>query len=269
MDTLEVMQKTGLNKALRDLQIIARARTGEPLARIAADYGISGEAVRRLLLRRGEGSIRTIRQENQVRSLVERERMSAQIEAWVKDHPGCTYEEVQDNFALAPEMAKDLSRAVQYLVLEGGRRHRRIAGVAPVQWHSADACAALATAAEFSSPITREKYDELRLLGLFQGPSGAWITTRFPSWRAACTEAGVECGEPRRAEYSKKWTRQDMVEWVARFIMETLNGTAEGYQTWARATEGAPSEPTVRNEFKSWLAVRTAALEHLRSTWAD
>ena len=268
MDSMEMLQKTGLNKALRDVQIIARARSGESLNKIAADYGITGEAVRRLLIRRGEGSVRTMRKENQARTLAQRDQLRELVEGWVKLHPGCSFEEIADEFREDVETVREAAHGVQYLVLKGGRRPNVAPSGTHAQWHHADACAAIATAAEVSSPLTREKYDELRLEGRFQGPSGAWITTRFPSWRDACEQAGVQCGEPRRAEYTKKWTNDDMLDWIGRYFMATLNGSASGYGEWASATHGAPSGSTVRNALGSWPKMREQALLRLRDTWS-
>ena len=267
MDSMEDLQKCGLDKALRDVQIIARARNGEALSKIAVDYGISGEAVRRLLVRRGEGSVRDMRKENQARTLAQLDQLRELVEGWVKLHPGCTFNEIAEEFREDKETVREVAHRVRYLVLKGGGHSNVAPSSTRVQWLHADACAAIATAARISSPLTREKYDELRLEGRFNGPSGAWITTRFPSWRDACEQAGVQCGEPRRGEYGRKWTAEDMLDWVGKYFLETLNGTADGYDTWAQDTEGAPSGSRVRIEFKSWLTVRDQALQRLRSTW--
>lgn len=267
MDTLELMQQKGLTKELRNLQIIARARAGESLRSIANDYGISGEAVRRILLRKGEGSVRDMRQENAVRTLAARQKLSEVVEGWVKLHPGCTYAEIADQFSVNEDLAKEAARTVQYLVVKGGRRQTPPTEGLHARWHLADACAALATAAEICSPLTREKYDELRLEGAFQGPSGAWITSQFPSWKDACHQAGVTCGEPRRGDYNRKWTAEDMLDWIGRYFLETLDGTSNGYDLWSRDIEGAPSWSRIRVEFKSWLPARNQALLRLRDNW--
>ena len=191
-----------------------------------------------------------MRKENQARTFAQRDQLRELVEVWVKLLPGCSFEEIADEFREDVGIVREAAHGVQYLVLKGGRRPNVAPSGTHAQWHHADACAAIATAAEVSSPLTREKYDELRLEGRFHGPSG------------------VQCGEPRRAEYTKKWTTYDMLDWIGRYFMATLNGSASGYGEWASATHGAPSGSTVRNALGSWPKMHEQALIRLRETWS-
>jgi hypothetical protein len=61
-----------------------------------------------------------------------------------------------------------------------------------------------------------------------------------------------------------KWTREDCVEWVAKYIGQLGKGersTAAGYTDWAATQELAPVMRTIRYHCGSWEAARREALK--------
>lgn len=108
-------------------------------------------------------------------------------------------------------------------------------------------------------PLTTAGYDSVR--AQFDGPSSARVIQRFTTWIRACDFAGAAHGQPRRAEYKRRWTDTEMLDWAsAYFATEDCRGTYKDFSVWAASTPGAPSAQTVRNKLGSWATVKSAAL---------
>lgn len=89
----------------------------------------------------------------------------------------------------------------------------------------------------------REKNDEVV-------PSAPLITLRG-SWREQCARAGVVPGvSPRGDSYERTWEREDVLQWVARFVDWSIENeqpaTHARYEAWQRGVDDAPSGARVR-----------------------
>jgi hypothetical protein len=105
------------------------------------------------------------------------------------------------------------------------------------------------------SPLSVSFYDRHRSeLAL----TSARIIQREGSWREACTAAGVEANKASRA-YGRTWSRDDLLDWVRRYLAEEEKPTYTRLSAWLRGQEGAPSANTIRNAFGGWSAVLEAA----------
>lgn len=108
-------------------------------------------------------------------------------------------------------------------------------------------------------PLTSAGYDSVRTR--FDGPSSARAIQRFKTWANACDFAGVAHGGPRRAEYKRRWTETEMLDWASMYLRsDGCRGTYKDFSDWAARTSGAPSAQTVRNTIGSWTTVKRAAL---------
>ncbi|MGA2455609.1 MAG: hypothetical protein ABSG93_19055 [Solirubrobacteraceae bacterium] len=80
------------------------------------------------------------------------------------------------------------------------------------------------------------------------------------------TDYSYDVGDTVRPEEQRrnKWTREDCVEWVAKYIGQLGTGersTAAGYTDWAATQELAPVMRTIRYHCGSWEAARREALK--------
>ena len=98
------------------------------------------------------------------------------------------------------------------------------------------------------------------------GPGPQTIAMRFGTWNQACKLAGVEYLDSVRSEYTSKWTQEQMLESIIRFLQEEKSsGSLVAYDLW-RKQNGAeihPSGAHLRNEFHGWNAARKQALDHM------
>nr|WP_246297560.1 hypothetical protein [Janibacter cremeus] len=106
------------------------------------------------------------------------------------------------------------------------------------------------------SPLSVAFYDRHRRADAL---TSARIIQRLGSWRGACAAAGVESNKPSRASYRHRWSEQDLLDWVRRYLVEAEKPSYADFSRWLRGQEDAPSANTVRNTFGGWSAVREAA----------
>lgn len=133
--------------------------------------------------------------------------------------------------------------------------------------------AALQAASLLAGPLSHQAYTTLVRQGRVKGPSVARIVQLFGSWTAACAEVGVASGEPLRKNYERRWTRDEILDHVERFLGDpTYRGASHQFDTWRAATNGdgsVPSLGTVRNLVGgTWNEIRTTALRRMRARWA-
>lgn len=91
-------------------------------------------------------------------------------------------------------------------------------------------------------------------------PTGVRILQRFRTWASACAQAGLPVSERTAPSGAPpRWTDQELVVWVARFLLEAPEGaTTDQYARWARRLEGAPGLQTIVNRLGGWNAAKTA-----------
>ena len=106
------------------------------------------------------------------------------------------------------------------------------------------------------SPLSGAFYDKHRGEGAL---TAARIIQRLGSWSAACAAAGVETNKASRTSYKHKWSEEDLIEWVRRYLTEAARPSYADFSRWLKDQSGAPSANTVRNSFGGWSAVLDAA----------
>lgn len=134
--------------------------------------------------------------------------------------------------------------------------------------------AALQAASLLAGPLSHQSYTTLVRQGRVKGPSVARIVQLFGSWTAACAEVGVASGEPLRKNYERRWTRDEILDHVERFLSDpTYRGASHQFDTWRAASNGdgsVPSLGTVRNLVGgTWNEIRTTALRRMRARWVS
>jgi hypothetical protein len=98
-------------------------------------------------------------------------------------------------------------------------------------------------------------------------PSVTVIVTRFGSWNAACTAAGLHI---HRAPFDRAAiTDEELVGYVAEYleaepVTPKDRGGIRGYTVWARINH-APGPGALRARFGSWSRVKNLAVEQIRA----
>jgi hypothetical protein len=264
--SMQAAQK-GAQNADRDERIKALALDGQTLSEIGRQVGISGERVRRILIEKWGLEIKDIR--NQSRAVYEASQAHFESESikWVREHPGCTLSEIGSALDVNEDYVRlSLPTEVRHLVFDL-IKSRKNAQEKLQHWSDEQVFAAIRVAANQSTPLSRAKYDELRISMNLNGPSGVRILQRFDSWTRACQLSGVVSGATPDIEYQRKWTPEELILWLGRFLLEAKSGSAELYDEWSRSTPGAPSGLTIRNTWGTWSECKNAALEDLRVNW--
>lgn len=106
------------------------------------------------------------------------------------------------------------------------------------------------------APLSVSFYDRHRSDGTL---TSARIIQREGSWSAACAVAGVESNKASRTSYRRKWSEEDLLDWVRRYLAEAEKPSYADFSRWLRDEVDAPSANTVRNTFGAWSAVLEAA----------
>lgn len=129
-------------------------------------------------------------------------------------------------------------------------------------WSNEDVFRAIRSAALYEFPLTIKTYAELLDVGQIQGPSVPRICQRFGTWTAACDAAGVVAHPARRANYQSRWTDEDLLSIVHRYLCDhSWSGTFANFDDWRKENvpEG-PSSSTLRSRFGTWTEIKRRAL---------
>lgn len=116
-----------------------------------------------------------------------------------------------------------------------------------------------AAAAEVGEPLAVGAYDAWRARTPgHEAGSSTLVIRRFGSWNAACAAAGVATNKTRST--SRRWSDDDVLAIVARFLEEDGSGSYAAYVGWARAQEPGtvPSGPTLRQR-GAWAELKAGA----------
>ena len=203
-----------------------------------------------------------------------RSEMTLQISRYLQDKPGVTLEEIAEALNAPLTDVTAAARPVDWLILgadEVVQPTVRIESDAIVASRDR-ARAALLAASLMAKPLSHQSYTALIREGRVKGPSVARIVQLFGSWTTACNEVGVTSGEPLRSNYERTWTKDDLLNYVERFLRDTtFRGASHQFDQW-RATvnhsEKVPSLGTVRNIVGgTWNDIRTQALRRMRAKW--
>lgn len=106
------------------------------------------------------------------------------------------------------------------------------------------------------SPLSVAFYDKHRSDDAL---TSARIIQRVDSWREACAAAAVESNKASRTSYRRKWSEEELLDWVRRYLAESDRTSYADFSQWLRDQADSPSANTVRNTFGSWSAVLEAA----------
>lgn len=236
-----------------------------PTASVATDeHGSRTSTPRRTRARRGPTKAEV------------RAELTARIAEHLRHRPGSTVGEIAVALGVSVEEAAVAARPVDWLILEDEELTE------PAVRTESDATAAtrerakaaLQAASLMTGALSHQSYTNLLREGRVKGPSVARIVQLFGSWTAACAEVGVSSGEPLRKNYERRWTTDDVLAHVERFLRESdYKGASHQYDTWRAAVNAdgsVPSLGTVRNLLGgTWRDIRTRALRAMRSAWAS
>lgn len=241
-----------LPRAVRDAQIVRLREEGLTLEAIAAGFGLNRERVRQIVRTCGGPSAASVRRHQAVELEQARLGLKARIVEHLTLNPGLTRSQVAEALGCTTEEVSAALGADARRLLVQAKEHHRIGEHVLL--------GSLRLAAELvDGPLTVAKYERVRrTYGL---PSAVLIVKRLGTWAAACRRAGVTPGDTPRRAYVRRWTPQQMVAWVARYLAEPgCPGSFAGYEGFARTLPGAPGGQTVRDHLGSWAQAKAAAL---------
>lgn len=201
---------------------------------------------------------------------------SEAILAYLLDRPGSTLLELSRSLEMTIEDVTTASRPVDWLILSEDEL------VEPLHRHESEtiaatrdrARAALLAASLMAKPLSHQAYTDLLKSGRVKGPSVARIVQLFGSWTEACNLVGVESGQPLRNNYERTWDKEQLLQFVERFLREpTFRGASHQFDDWRQSiigVEKVPSLGTVRNIVGgTWNDIRTTALRRMRQRWSS
>lgn len=251
---------TTTSPALDIEEIARRRRANESMASIAADYGVSRERIRQILVNE-YGTTWTAELAAEAAGETAKEIASWRDEVLARLEAGesVTRNDVVGGCSVPVNTVEDVLGEFSWAVAFPQKRHSRYtdeqiaASMKRVWAKHVDPV-----------PLTREAYDAHRDP---KDVSGARIAQRM-AWSEACEMAGIPAGAARRAEY-ERLAPVAAVEWVAAFLAWSVKhagrGSAAEYDVWARE-RGGPSMGGVRSVAGSWNEVRAMAVPQV-VTW--
>jgi hypothetical protein len=199
---------------------------------------------------------------------------STEILTYLLARPGSTLAELSRALDMPVEDATTASRPVDWLILNEDEL------VEPLHRSESEtiaatrdrARAALLAASLMAKPLSHQAYTDLLKSGRVKGPSVARIVQLFGSWTEACNLVGVESGQPLRNNYERTWDKEQLLQFVERFLLEpAFRGASHQFDEWRQSLIGVekiPSLGTVRNIVGgTWNDIRTTALRRIRQRW--
>ena len=255
--------------------MVALVESGLRQSTVADQFGLSRERVRQLASKAGVGgreSRRAAKLAAEQKTIAIREK----VREWVRAHPGCSLEEVAAELKLKRVDKSELPSDVTHLIIDLLPQNYW----APVKYSEEATLAALRQSFEIRNPLSSmygessrlsvsgPYYDKLRRSGQIDGPSSERIIQVFGSWTAACKAAGVPSPPAIRAEYTRRWSDEELVGYVAEFLTASSSAAMDSFELWCREEDSRPSPGTVRLQLRlSWSEAKGAALLKLRERW--
>ncbi len=204
------------------------------------------------------------------RSPEQRRIVVEQIESWLRDYPGATYTELALGIGIHTEDARKLTtRRVRHLVTDLESETKNRGGYQTI-WTNDKILQALREAANGSEMLSGGHYADLVAEGAIQGPTLPRVIQVFGSWANACALAGLSIGHTPRDDYSRSWTEDELVHFMAEFLIASDSASIESYAKWSASDPATkrPSAGTIRNQAGQWNDVKARALRELRRSWA-
>lgn len=246
--------------------LIERYSSGETLQEIADTLGVTREAVRRRMVAAGVSPRETRRQAEQTRA-TELAALAATANSWVQQHIGCTVTELASELGLPEDEAVALlSRRSVRLVIHKDE----IKDTSPhknTKWSRSAMLAALQQAAEIHAPLSKSEYQNLVNQRTVNGPSSSRLIHIYGTWASACQAAGIQSHEIPAINYTKQWTREEMIQGIYDFLRECESLSKDSYETWQKCGRNLPGYLTVSNEFGGWRNAIIAGLRRHRREW--
>lgn len=255
------MTATTTSPALDIEEIARRRKATESMASIAADYGVTRERIRQLLVAE-YGT--TWSDELSATAASEREKTLASWRMQMLDlmeaGEEVTRDEVVGGCPTPVNTVEDVLGEFAWAVSFPQKAHAK--------YSDAEIFASMQRVWAKHvkpEPLTREGYDAAR--DASKDVSGARISQRM-AWSEACAKAEVPTVPTRREDYDRLAT-ETATEWVAAFLAHAvttgIRGSASEYDAWAREV-GGPSMGSVRAVMRSWNIARASAVPRVL-TW--
>lgn len=227
---------------------------------IGKNFGLSRERIRQILAKHGGPTAEQVRSRRASEALIaQRAREAAvatDVRAAVRSRGPMTVAEVAEMTGIdASDVSKFWPQDVSHLRLH-------TTGTYESRWSDEAILDAIRNAALYEFPLTTNAYAELLSQGQIKGPSMPRIWQRFGSWTSACEAAGVVAGQTMRRHYESRWSDDDLLRIVRRYLLDPEAPTsATRFDEWKRAcAPDGPSFQTLRNRFGSWTEAKRRAL---------
>jgi hypothetical protein len=189
---------------------------------------------------------------------------------FIRSHPGCTRAELADLISSDESLSRWLDQNYGHLILA------RLESIEELTFDvkRVDVLESLRAASTLSWPLTTKGYSDLLKAGFVNGVSSQRILQIYGTWKIACDEAGVECGETIRTDYTRDFSIAECIKFVGDYLTdENSNGTVNGYMLWRekhQTPDRVPSFGTLRNRIdRYWVNIVQTALRELRNQWFD
>jgi DNA-binding transcriptional MerR regulator len=237
------MATTGTSEDDDHEQLAAHARVhqmcqmraaGHSLREIGAEFDVTRERARQIILDAGGPDSADAAKARQERAARQREALRARAMAAAAAEPGLTVDEAAEllgvsEYALRAALGPDARR---YFL--NRQRSAPVFSEGVILAHLREAARLV------GEPLTVRGYEGIR--------------TTFGG-------AGVAHGQPVRREYQRRWSLKQMAEAVATYLTQDgARGSFADYERWARRTEGVPSGQTIRTQFGTWSHAKAEAL---------
>lgn len=108
-----------------------------------------------------------------------------------------------------------------------------------------------------SGHLSMKEYDHLRRP---ESLGSRRVAVVFGSWKDATVIAGLMMGRERPGGYNRRWTDDDLREWVIKFVDEVPSLTTGALAEWLQAQDGSPSTSLIKQRLGWWTEVRLAAM---------
>ena len=219
------------------------------LAEIGERHGLTRERVRQIRQRWREliPADLLLRERGESR----REKLAHDISETILESPGVALDTLSEKFQLSTDnvgsaIPRPLRKFVDY-----GRRNR-VVTASP--WSDDALLDALRLAGTYEFPLSGSTFNELVEVGVIFGPGSQTVSKRFGSWTHACELAGVEANEPVRGDYQEKWSEDELIGMIVRYLLDPRQKSGPSdFDDW-RASQDyeVASCAHIRNVFGTW-----------------
>lgn len=262
----QILQSTGLSESAvreaRNAWMVNERTAGTSLRAIAEIVGVSPEAVRRSIKRSGGPDSAQVRELKADRQADHVRQLRGLIRRIVISMPGASVVEIAQEADIDEnDVRPNLTRLGTKLVHDFGTT-----GSSPL-WTDEQLLQALRIASTKSTPLSVAAYDALVAQNQIDGPTGQTFYKRFGSWKEACEEAGVSCGEAKRDSYTREWSEADLRAVVVHFLFSPEHdGNMASLEKWLEEQLHAPSIATIRKRLGKWRSIKQKAIEEIVAT---